>query len=49
LLLTLADHDTPVWMAAALHNDLVSQNLRFHTGLLSAGGGNCVGHPAPVG
>ena len=32
LLLTLADHDTPVWMAAALHNDLVSQNLRFHTG-----------------
>ena len=29
LLLTLADHDTPVWMAAALHNDLVSQNLRF--------------------
>ncbi len=32
LLLTTADHDTPVWMAAALHNDLVSQNLRFHTG-----------------
>ncbi|HEJ0336178.1 TPA: phosphonate C-P lyase system protein PhnH [Klebsiella aerogenes] len=32
LLLTLADHDTPVWMAAALHNDLVRQNLRFHTG-----------------
>ena len=32
LLLTLADHDTPVWMAAALNNDLVGQNLRFHTG-----------------
>ncbi|VTN13309.1 carbon-phosphorus lyase complex subunit [Raoultella terrigena] len=32
LLLTLADRDTPVWFTAALHNDLVGQNLRFHTG-----------------
>ncbi|MEN0613965.1 phosphonate C-P lyase system protein PhnH [Klebsiella indica] len=32
LLLTLADHDTPLWLAPALHNDLVAQNLRFHTG-----------------
>ena len=32
LLLTLADHETPVWLASALHNDLVGQNLRFHTG-----------------
>ena len=32
LLLTLVDHDTPVWLAPALHNDLVGQNLRFHTG-----------------
>ena len=32
LLLTLADHETPVWLASALRNDLVGQNLRFHTG-----------------
>ena len=32
LLLTLADHETPVWLSSALHNDLVGQNLRFHTG-----------------
>ncbi|MDS0462110.1 phosphonate C-P lyase system protein PhnH [Klebsiella pneumoniae] len=32
LLLTLADHETPVWLASALYNDLVGQNLRFHTG-----------------
>ena len=30
-LLTLADNDTPVWLAGALHNDIVSQSLRFHT------------------
>lgn len=32
LLLTLVDHETPVWLAPTLHNDLVGQNLRFHTG-----------------
>ncbi|BBT72971.1 MULTISPECIES: phosphonate C-P lyase system protein PhnH [Enterobacteriaceae] len=31
LLLTLADNDTPVWLSGALHNDIVSQSLRFHT------------------
>jgi alpha-D-ribose 1-methylphosphonate 5-triphosphate synthase subunit PhnH len=31
VLLTLADNDTPVWLAGALHNDIVSQSLRFHT------------------
>ena len=30
--LTLCDHETPVWLASALRNDLVGQNLRFHTG-----------------
>jgi alpha-D-ribose 1-methylphosphonate 5-triphosphate synthase subunit PhnH len=29
LLLTLADHETPVWLASALHNDLVGQNCVF--------------------
>jgi alpha-D-ribose 1-methylphosphonate 5-triphosphate synthase subunit PhnH len=38
LLLTLADHETPVWLASALHNDLVGQNLRFHTGLRGGDG-----------
>lgn len=32
VLLTLADGDTPVWLSPALSNDLLSQNLRFHTG-----------------
>ena len=32
VLLTLADNDTPVWLAAPLSNDIVSQSLRFHTG-----------------
>lgn len=31
VLLTLADNDTPVWISSALHNDIVSQSLRFHT------------------
>ena len=31
VLLTLADNDTPVWLSNALHNDSVSQSLRFHT------------------
>ncbi|MFV0263667.1 MAG: phosphonate C-P lyase system protein PhnH [Kluyvera sp.] len=31
VLLTLADNDTPVWISTALHNDIVSQSLRFHT------------------
>ena len=34
LLLTLADHETPVWLASALRNDLVGQNL---LNVLSAG------------
>ncbi|WP_179322764.1 phosphonate C-P lyase system protein PhnH, partial [Escherichia coli] len=29
--LTLADNDTPVWLAAPLSNDIVNQSLRFHT------------------
>lgn len=32
LLLTLADNDTPVWISGAITNDIVSSNLRFHTG-----------------
>lgn len=32
LLLTLADNDTPVWISGAINNDIVSSNLRFHTG-----------------
>lgn len=31
-LLTLADADTRVWLAPSVDNDLVRQNLRFHTG-----------------
>ncbi|XNM82300.1 phosphonate C-P lyase system protein PhnH [Escherichia coli] len=31
VLLTLADNDTPVWLATPLSNDIVSQSLRFHT------------------
>ncbi len=31
VLLTLADSDTPVWLSTPLHNDIVSQSLRFHT------------------
>jgi len=31
VLLTLADNDTPVWLASPLCNDIVSQSLRFHT------------------
>ncbi len=31
VLLTLADNDTPVWLAAPLSNDIVNQSLRFHT------------------
>ncbi|TJK59816.1 phosphonate C-P lyase system protein PhnH [Escherichia coli] len=34
VLLTLADNDTPVWLAAPLSNDIVSQSLRFHTNAL---------------
>lgn len=32
ILLTLVDNDTPVWLANSLSNDLIRQNLRFHTG-----------------
>ncbi|MDN0125180.1 phosphonate C-P lyase system protein PhnH [Yersinia aleksiciae] len=32
LLLTLADQETPLYLAAALSSDEVQQNLRFHTG-----------------
>jgi alpha-D-ribose 1-methylphosphonate 5-triphosphate synthase subunit PhnH len=31
VLLTLADNDTPVWLSAAVDNDIARQNLRFHT------------------
>ncbi|MFI8318401.1 phosphonate C-P lyase system protein PhnH [Kosakonia cowanii] len=31
VLLTLANSDTPLWIASALDNDLLRQNLRFHT------------------
>ncbi|KNC95509.1 phosphonate C-P lyase system protein PhnH [Trabulsiella odontotermitis] len=31
VLLTLADNDTPVWLSAAVNNDIARQNLRFHT------------------
>lgn len=31
VLLTLADNDTPVWLATPLSNDIVNQSLRFHT------------------
>jgi alpha-D-ribose 1-methylphosphonate 5-triphosphate synthase subunit PhnH len=31
VLLTLADNDTPVWISAALGNDIARQNIRFHT------------------
>jgi alpha-D-ribose 1-methylphosphonate 5-triphosphate synthase subunit PhnH len=30
-LLTLVDNDTPLWLCDALGNDMVRQNLRFHT------------------
>ncbi|MGP3591230.1 phosphonate C-P lyase system protein PhnH [Vagococcus sp. WN89Y] len=32
VLLTLVDNDTPVWLSEAVSNDLIRQNLRFHTG-----------------
>lgn len=32
LLLTLADQDTPVWFSPRMANDIVSSNLRYHTG-----------------
>ncbi len=31
VLLTLADHDSPVWLNARMSNDFVRQNLRLHT------------------
>lgn len=31
VLLTLVDNDTPLWLSNAMDNDLVRQNLRFHT------------------
>lgn len=31
VLLTLVDSDSAIWLAGALSNDLVRQNLRFHT------------------
>ena len=31
VLLTLADNDTPVWIADALENEAAIQNVRFHT------------------
>ena len=32
VLLTLSDNNTPIWLSDTLSNDLVRQNLRFHTG-----------------
>lgn len=32
VLVTLADHDTAIWLSDALCHDLVRQNLRLHTG-----------------
>ncbi|WP_039055682.1 phosphonate C-P lyase system protein PhnH [Enterobacter sp. Bisph1] len=32
ILLTLVDNDTPIWLSNAVDNDMVRQNLRFHTG-----------------
>lgn len=33
VLLTLTDGDTPLWLESSLLNDMVRQNLRFHTGV----------------
>lgn len=32
VLLTLIDQDTPLWISAALNDDILRKNLRFHTG-----------------
>lgn len=32
ILLTLADQETPVWFSPRMANDIVSSNLRYHTG-----------------
>lgn len=32
VLLTLIDQDTPLWISAALNDDILRNNLRFHTG-----------------
>ena len=32
VILTLIDHDTPLWLDPALKNDSVVSNVRFHTG-----------------
>lgn len=42
VLLTLVDGDTPVWLAPSMDNDIVRQNLRFHTNS-AAGGSTTVG------
>lgn len=32
VLLTLIDNDTPLWISASLNDDILRNNLRFHTG-----------------
>lgn len=32
ILLTLVDRETPLWLDAALHDEILLDNLRFHTG-----------------
>ncbi len=41
LLLTLADHDTPVWLAPSMDQTAIRDWLAFHTGAPIAGRANC--------
>lgn len=33
-MLTLVDHETPLWLDKALMSDIITENLRFHTGVM---------------